>query len=150
MKLSQLKVPKGAVKKRKIRGRGAGSGHGKTSCRGHKGAKARSGPGTHMGFEGGQMPLIRRIPKRGFTSKFKILYEIVNIEKLNTFKNNSIVDVNALIENKIIKKRNVPVKILGEGKLTKSFTVKANAFSASAKKKIIEAGGKVEIVSSIS
>lgn len=149
MKLSELKVPKGAVKKRKIRGRGAGSGHGKTSCRGHKGAKARSGPGTHMGFEGGQMPLIRRIPKRGFTSKFKILYEIVNIEKLNTFKNNSVVNVNALIENKIIRKRNAPVKILGEGKLTKSFTVKADAFSASAKKKIIEAGGKVEIVSSV-
>lgn len=149
MKLSELKVPKGAVKKRKIRGRGAGSGHGKTSCRGHKGAKARSGPGTHMGFEGGQMPLIRRIPKRGFTSKFKILYEIVNIEKLNTFKNNSVVNVNALIENKIVRKRNVPVKILGEGKLTKSFTVKADAFSASAKKKIIEAGGKVEIVSSV-
>ena len=102
MKLSELKVPKGAVKKRKIRGRGAGSGHGKTSCRGHKGAKSRSGPGTHMGFEGGQMPLIRRLPKRGFTSKFKILYEIVNIEKLNTFKNNSVVNANALIENKII------------------------------------------------
>lgn len=149
MKLSELKVPKGAVKKRKIRGRGAGSGHGKTSCRGHKGAKSRSGPGTHMGFEGGQMPLIRRLPKRGFTSKFKILYEVVNIEKLNTFKNDSVVDANALIENKIVRKRNVPVKILGEGKLTKSFTVKADAFSASAKKKIIEAGGKVEIVSSI-
>jgi large subunit ribosomal protein L15 len=149
MKLSELKVPKGAVKKRKIRGRGAGSGHGKTSCRGHKGAKSRSGPGTHMGFEGGQMPLIRRLPKRGFTSKFKILYEVVNIEKLNTFKNDSVVNVDALIENKIVRKRNVPVKILGEGKLTKSFTVKADAFSASAKKKIIEAGGKVEIVSSI-
>ena len=149
MKLSELKVPKGAVKKRKIRGRGAASGHGKTSCRGHKGAKSRSGPGTHMGFEGGQMPLIRRLPKRGFTSKFKILYEVVNIEKLNTFRNDSVVNVNALIENKIVRKRNVPVKILGEGKLTKSFTVKADAFSASAKKKIIEAGGKVEIVSSI-
>ena len=149
MKLSELKAPKGAVKKSKIRGRGASSGHGKTSCRGHKGAKARSGPGTHMGFEGGQMPLIRRLPKRGFTSKFKILYEIVNIENLNTFKNNSVVNVDALIENRIIRKRNVPVKILGEGKLTKSFTVKADAFSASAKKKIIEAGGKVEIVSSV-
>lgn len=149
MKLSELKVPKGAVRKRKIRGRGAGSGHGKTSCRGHKGAKSRSGPGTHMGFEGGQMPLIRRIPKRGFTSKFKIVYEVVNIERLSPFKNNSVVNVDALIENKIVRKRNVPVKILGEGKITKSFTVKADAFSASAKKKIIEAGGKVEIVSSI-
>ncbi len=149
MKLSELKAPKGAVKKRKIRGRGAGSGHGKTSCRGHKGAKSRSGPGTHMGFEGGQMPLIRRLPKRGFTSKFKILYETVNIEKLNTFKDNSVVNVALLIENKIIRKRNVPVKILGDGKLTKSFTVQADAFSANAKKKIIEAGGKVEIVSSV-
>jgi large subunit ribosomal protein L15 len=102
-----------------------------------------------MGFEGGQMPLIRRLPKRGFTSKFKILYEVVNIEKLNTFKNDSVVNVDALIENKIVRKRNVPVKILGEGKLTRSFTVKADAFSASAKKKIVEAGGKVEIVSSI-
>lgn len=149
MKLSELKAPKGAAKKRKIRGRGAGSGHGKTSCRGHKGANARSGRGTHMGFEGGQMPLIRRIPKRGFTSKFKVLYEVVNIEKLNTFKNNSVVNADALIENKIIRKRNAPVKILGEGKITKSFTVKADAFSASAKKKIIEAGGKVEIVSNV-
>ena len=150
MNLSELKAPRGAVKRRKIRGRGAGSGHGKTSCRGHKGAKARSGPGTHMGFEGGQMPLIRRIPKRGFTSKFKVPYAVVNVEKLNTFKNNSVIDVGSLIDNKIVKKRNVPVKILGEGKITKPLTVKANAFSESAKKKIIEAGGKAEVVSGVS
>lgn len=149
MQLSELKSPWGATKKRKRRGRGAASGHGKTSCRGHKGAKARSGPGTHMGFEGGQMPLIRRIPKRGFTSRKGILFEILNVEKLNFFKNNSVVDKNSLIESGIIKKANRPVKILGDGKLTKSLTVKANRFSGSAKKKILEAGGKVEIVTNI-
>ncbi|NQT23075.1 MAG: 50S ribosomal protein L15 [Candidatus Omnitrophica bacterium] len=147
MKLSELKSPKGSLKRKKRLGRGAGSGHGKTSCRGHKGQKSRSGSGPHVGFEGGQMPLIRRIPKRGFTSKNRLVYQIVNTKTLNAFKKDSTVDAQALSEMGIVKALDAPIKILGDGELSKALTVKVSAFSASAKKRIEEAGGKVEIVS---
>ena len=146
MDLSQLRPPKGRVKKTKRRGRGQGSGHGKTSCRGHKGAKARSGPGTHMGFEGGQMPLIRRIPKRGFTNADKLTYQVVNIDKLKTFGKDAVIDAGALEQNGMIKKLDMPIKILGAGEIDKPLTVKVNAVSGTARKKIETAGGKIEIV----
>jgi len=147
MNLSSLKAPMGAIRSKKRRGRGIGSGHGKTSCRGHKGQKARSGSGAHMGFEGGQMPLIRRIPKRGFTSKRRFFYQVVNVKSLNSFKRDSVVDAKTLREKRIIKSPDVPVKILGDGELSRPLIVKANAFSASAKERIEGVGGKAEIVS---
>jgi large subunit ribosomal protein L15 len=146
MNLSQLKGRPGANKRIKRRGRGHRSGHGKTSCRGHKGAKARSGSTTHIGFEGGQMPLIRRVPKRGFANEDKIIYEITNIQNLNIFKNDTVIDAAALIDKGIIRNKRRPVKILGKGKLTKPLVIKANAFSKSAVKAIEAAGGKAEIV----
>lgn len=148
MNLSSLKAPMGAGKSKKRRGRGIGSGHGKTSCRGHKGQNARSGSGAHIGFEGGQMPLIRRMPKRGFTSKSSLFYQIVNLETLSKFKKDSVVDAKILREKRVIKSVDMPVKILGKGKLSKALIVKANAFSATAKKNIEDVGGRVEIVSS--
>lgn len=146
MDLSALKAPKRAAKRRKRVGRGPASGHGKTSGHGNKGANARAGATTHIGFEGGQMPLIRRIPKRGFTSENKTFYQIINVEKLNAFKNNSIVDAESFLKLRLIRKRRKPIKVLGDGELKKPLTVRANVFSESAKKKIIEAGGKIEIV----
>jgi large subunit ribosomal protein L15 len=130
-------------KRKKRRGRGNGSGHGKTSCRGHKGQKARSGGGVRLGFEGGQMPLVRRIPKRGFNYPFKHRYQIVNIHQLNEFDKDLIVTPDKLKEAKIIKEINKRVKILGEGELSKPLTVKAHTFSKKAKEKINKAGGKV-------
>lgn len=147
MDLSQIKAPKGSIKKIKRRGRGSGSGHGKTSCRGHKGAKSRSGTVTHMGFEGGQMPLIRRLPKRGFNPDNKVIFQVVNIKKLDTFDKDTVVDLELLRETGLIRKLESPVKILGSGGIDKPLIVKANAFSSSAKKKIEQAGGKAEIVS---
>ncbi len=142
MKIHNIKRPKGANRNHKRVGRGPGSGLGKTSGRGHKGAKARSGPALRLGFEGGQMPLIRRLPKVGFTSVDKKVYQVVNVEKLNHFKKDSVIDKKAFKEAGIIKNEKMPLKILGEGKITKSLTISADAFSSSAKKKIEEAGGK--------
>ncbi len=137
------------VKKKKRVGRGRGSGHGKTSCRGHRGQKCRSGGGVRPGFEGGQMPLIRRIPKRGFTSRLKIKYQIINIRTLDGLKE-STVTPQKLKELKIVKNidRGRGVKVLGEGELSKPMTIKANAFSRKAIEKIKKAGGKTEIVKS--
>jgi large subunit ribosomal protein L15 len=150
LKIENIGKARGAVKRRKRRGRGVGSGRGKTSGRGHKGARSRSGGGVYTpGFEGGQMPLVRRIPKRGFTNVFKKEWNIVNIgtlDKIKSIKAEAVIDRDFLISSKILKKKRLPVKVLGKGKLSKSLTVKASAFSASAKKAIEEAGGKAELV----
>ncbi|MFH1202208.1 MAG: 50S ribosomal protein L15 [Candidatus Omnitrophota bacterium] len=144
--LSQIKPPRGLRKRRKIVGRGVSSGHGKTSCRGQKGQRARAGRDFWLGFEGGQMPLIRRIPKRGFTSKFKKIYQVVNVNQLTRFTKDSIVDPNALKDKNLIQDQFKLVKILGNGKFNKALTVKAHAFSEEAKKIIEAAGGKIELV----
>ena len=146
MKLHDLKPAEGATTARKRLGRGIGSGLGKTSGKGHKGAKARSGGGKRPGFEGGQMPLYRRVPKRGFTNIFGPEYVIVNVERLEVFENGAVVDANALIEKGIIKHTLDGVKILGNGDLTKKLTVKAAKFTASAKEKIEAVGGKAEVI----
>lgn len=146
MDLSKLRPAKGATKETKRRGRGPGSGHGKTSCRGNKGAGSRAGSSTHMAFEGGQMPLVRRLPKRGFTNENKVAYQVVNVEDLNSFKENAIVGVEEFFKSGKIREPNLPIKILGDGELKKPLTVKVNAVSNSAKGKIEKAGGKVEIV----
>jgi large subunit ribosomal protein L15 len=144
--LHNLKAPKGAHKKRKILGRGSSSGHGKTSTRGSKGQTSRAGRDFYLGFEGGQTPLIRRIPKRGFTSKFKKEYQIVNLEVLNSIKESTIDLV--LLEGKgLIKDKGKLVKILGDGEIKNAVTVSAHAFSKKAEEKIKNAGGKIEIVS---
>lgn len=146
MKLSNLSPAEGSVRNVKRIGRGHGSGNGKTAGKGHKGQKARAGRGMRPGFEGGQMTLQRRIPKRGFNNIFATEYAEVNIDKLNVFENGATVDAVALIEMGIIKKELDGVKILGNGELTKSLTVKAAAFSKSAAEKIEAAGGKVEVM----
>ena len=135
MKLSELKAPKGSVKRTKRRGRGPGSGHGKTSCRGHKGANARSGSKQHIASEGGQMPLIRRMPKRGFNSDAGIDYQVVNVEKLNRFTKDAVVNADILAKKGMVKKADKPIKILGKGKLENPVTIKINAVSGSARKR---------------
>ncbi|MFC1576179.1 50S ribosomal protein L15 [Candidatus Omnitrophota bacterium] len=144
MKIQDIKRPRGAHRSPKRVGRGPGSGHGKTSSRGSKGAMSRSGATRRLGFEGGQMSLIRRLPKRGFTSVAKVGYQVVNVESLKDFKKDSSVDKNALKEAGLIKKLDQPVKILGNGEISKPLSVSADAFSASARKKIVDAGGKAE------
>ena len=145
--LDKLKAPEGATKKKKRVGRGEASGWGKTSGRGHKGQKSRSGGGTKAGFEGGQMPLQRRLPKRGFTNIFKSCYTILNVGKLGeVFKDGDVIDRDVLIEKGFAKKRSAPIKVLGFGDLKIALTVKAVAFSKTAKAKIEGAGGKVEVV----
>lgn len=147
MKLHELKPAKGAVRDTKRRGRGTGTGLGKTGGRGSKGQNARSGGGVRPGFEGGQMPIIRRLPKRGFTNIFKKQFSIINIEDLNVFENGTIVTAELLIEAGMIKKfEKNGVKILGDGNLEKSLTIKANKFTKSAVEKIEAAGGKVEVI----
>lgn len=150
IKIGNIRRPKGLKKKGVRVGRGIGSGLGKTAGRGHKGAGQRSGAGTYNpGFEGGQMPLVRRIPKRGFTNKWRTEWNIINLGNLESSKSiedGSTVDKQFLLEKKIISKRKLPVKILGKGKLTKALVIKADAFSAKAKEAIEKAGGKVEVV----
>lgn len=148
MKMHELRPADGAKTAAKRLGRGIGSGLGKTSGKGHKGQKARSGGGVRPGFEGGQMPLIRRIPKRGFNNRFRKVYSIVNLSALeDKFENGAVVDAEALIVSGILSKiEDAGVKILGNGELTKSLTVKANKFSASAKEAIEKAGGSVEVL----
>lgn len=148
MKISDIGKPRGANRPRKRRGRGIGSGHGKTSCKGHKGLLARSGGhgGPRLGFEGGQMPLIRRIPKRGFINEFKKIFQIVNLGSLNRFDENSTVSPEALSDANLIKDKAGQVKILGDGELTKPLTIKAHSFSKSAIEKIKKIGGKLEIL----
>jgi len=146
MKLSELTPNVGSRHKKKRVGRGPGSGHGGTSCRGTKGQRSRSGGGVRLGFEGGQMPLIRRLPKRGFTSKFKEEYNIVNLRSLEEkFNDNEEVTPSILKEKGLIKK-DLPIKILGSGEVTKKLKVKVDALSVSAREKILKAGGTIEIL----
>jgi len=141
MELGKLKPKKGSKHARKRVGRGPGSGHGKTASRGEKGQKSRSGYSQRVGFEGGQMPLVRRLPKRGFTNIFKKEYAVVNLSDLERFDAGSTVDEGTLRKAGLVKGKNAGVKILGDGKLSKKLTVNAHKFSASAKKQIEAAGG---------
>ena len=146
MKLHELKPAEGSAKAAWRKGRGAGSGNGKTAGKGHKGQNARSGGGVRPGFEGGQLPLYRKLPKRGFNNyRFAKVYAIVNVAALNVFEDGAVVDIAALLEKKIIRKELDGLKVLGNGELTKKLTVKASVFSASAKEKIEAAGGKIEV-----
>ena len=145
MRLSDLSPKQGSNKKKKRVGRGIGSGHGKTSCRGHKGQKARTGGGTRVGFEGGQMPLYRRLPKRGVTNIFRKDYAVVNLKDLDKLSE-SVVTPEVILEKGLIKDTKGGIKILGKGEIKKPITVKAHAFSASAKDKIIKAGGVIETI----
>ena len=146
MKLQDLQPALGSTKKAYRKGRGAGSGNGKTAGRGHKGQWARSGGGVRPGFEGGQMPLARRLPKRGFHNIFGTTYAPVNVSALERFDNGTEVTTELLLDTGIISKALDGVKILGNGELSKNLTVKAAAFSASAKEKIEKAGGKAEVI----
>ncbi len=146
MKLHELSPAPGSTKEVKRKGRGHGSGNGKTAGRGHKGQNARSGGGVRIGFEGGQMPLVRRVPKRGFNNIFAKPLEEINLYSLEKFPDGAVVDATALLECGALSKCVYGVKVLGKGELTKKLTVKANAFSASAKEKIEAAGGKTEVV----
>ena len=146
MKLNELRPAEGSTKAAWRKGRGPGSGNGKTAGKGHKGQNARSGGGVRPGFEGGQLPLYRKLPKRGFNNKFATNYAIVNVSDLNVFENGAVVDIEALLAKKIIRKSLDGLKVLGNGELTKTLTVKAAVFSASAKEKITAAGGQAEEV----
>lgn len=146
MKLHELKPAEGSRKTRNRVGRGTGSGNGKTSGKGHKGQNARSGGGVRPGFEGGQTPLFRRLPKRGFTNINRKDYAIVSLDKLNLFEDGTEVTTELLLEAGMISKVRSGVKVLGDGKLEKKLTVKANKFSASAKEAIEAAGGTVEVI----
>ena len=145
MKLHELSPAAGSAKDAYRKGRGPGSGNGKTAGKGHKGQNARSGGGVRPGFEGGQIPLYRKHPKRGFNNKFAKIYSIVNVEQLNVFEDGAVVDLEALMAKRIVRKVVDGVKILGNGELTRKLTVKATVFSASAKEKIEAAGGKIEV-----
>ncbi|MCL6638775.1 MAG: 50S ribosomal protein L15 [Firmicutes bacterium] len=146
MKLHELRPAPGSRHKATRKGQGIGSGLGKTAGRGHKGQKARSGGGVRPGFEGGQMPLQRRMPKRGFYNQFRKELVAVNVSELNRFENGATVTPDLLLETRVIKKTGDGVKILGNGALEKALTVKANAFSKSAEAKIQNAGGKIEVI----
>ena len=145
MKLHELSPAQGSVKAAFRVGRGPGSGNGKTSGKGHKGQNARSGGGVRPGFEGGQIPLYRRLPKRGFKNHFAVNYAIVNVAALNEFEDGAVVDEVVLLERRLITDPMDGLKILGNGELTKKLTVKANRFTASAKEKIEAVGGKAEV-----
>ena len=148
MQIHELRSPAGARKRRKIVGRGQGSGHGKTSCRGQKGQRARSGRGILRGLEGGQMPLIRRLPKIGFRSKRHKTYQLVNLESLTRFKEGTVINSDFLKSHGLIRSVSKPLKILGDGDLKKPLVIQAHSFSKNAQDKIIKAGGKAEIISS--
>ena len=146
MKLHNLKPAEGSAKAAWRKGRGPGSGNGKTAGKGHKGQNARSGGGVRLGFEGGQFPIYRQLPKRGFKNYFAKHYAIVNVDALNVFEEGAIVDIDALLAKKIIRKPLDGLKVLGNGELTKKITVKAAVFSATAKAKIEAVGGQAEEV----
>ena len=147
MKLNELKPAEGSAKASFRVGRGPGSGNGKTAGKGHKGQNARSGGGVRPGFEGGQLPLYRKLPKRGFNNKFATVYAIVNVDTLNKyFQDGDVVTLETLLEKKIIRKAFDGLKVLGDGELTKKLTVQATVFSAAAKEKITAAGGQAEEV----
>ena len=144
MELNNLKPAIGSTKNRKRIGRGIGSGHGKTATKGHKGQKARSGGNVEPGFEGGQMPMQRRLPKRGFNPLNRKEYTLVNLGQMEVFESGSCVDLEALLKNSLISKVRDGVKVLANGDLTKALNVKAHKFSAAAKAKIVAAGGTAE------
>lgn len=146
MKLEELKSPPGANKRIKRVGRGIGSGHGKTSTRGHKGQKARSGASIRLGFEGGQMPLQRRIPKRGFNNIFRKEYTIVNVKDLNCFEDGSVVTIEMLQEAGLVNKVTAGIKLLGDGELEKKLTVQVQKCSRQAEEKLAAKGGKFEVI----
>lgn len=146
MKIHDLSPVEGSRKKKKRVGRGPGSGHGKTSCRGHKGQKSRSGGGIRPGFEGGQMPLHRRLPKRGFTNIFKKQYALINIKDLNRFDPNSTLDLDALKNAGLVKKEKDGIKLLGDGEISHPVVIKIHKVSKIAREKIEAAGGKVEVI----
>lgn len=148
MKLHELKAPAGSRKRRKVVGRGPGSGHGQTSGRGEKGQKARSGGGSQPWFEGGQLPLHRRVPKRGFTNIFRKEYAILNVKDLERFEAGTTVTPATLSEAGLVRTATAPVKILGEGTLSKALVVSAHAFSEGAAAKIRAAGGTLEVITS--
>jgi large subunit ribosomal protein L15 len=146
MKLNELRPPEGAKKKRKRIGRGEGSGHGGTSTKGHKGFKARSGGKVAPGFEGGQMPMQRRLPKRGFKNPFRKEYDIINVRDLTRFPAGTVVDVATMKSSGLLNRVPFGVKVLGMGSISHSLTVRAHHYSLSAKRKIEEAGGKAEVI----
>jgi len=146
MKINDLSPSEGSRKKKKRVGRGPGSGHGKTSCRGHKGQKSRSGGGPAPGFEGGQMPLQRRLPKRGFTNVFRKHYNIININDLNQFAPNSSLDVEEFRKAGLFKKMRDGIKLLANGEISHPVTIKVNKASKAAQEKIEAAGGKIEVI----
>ena len=146
MRIEDIRPAEGSTKNKKRVGRGVGSGHGKTACKGHKGQKARSGGTKGAGFEGGQMPLQRRIPKRGFTNIFKKEYAIINLDTLEALKDDAVITPELLIEKGVIKKMKDGLKVLANGSIQRPVTIKANAFSTSAAAKIEAAGGKTEVL----
>ena len=146
MKLHELSPAEGSVTPAYRKGRGPGSGNGKTAGKGHKGQNARSGGGVRPGFEGGQLPLYRKLPKRGFYNRFAKEYSVVNVEALNKFEDGAVIDLAALAAAGVVSQPKSALKILGKGELAKKITVKAAVFSASAKEKIEAAGGKIEVV----
>ena len=148
MRISDLMPAKGANKAIKRKGCGQGSGHGKTSCRGNKGANSRSGTNRRLGFEGGQMPLMRRVPKRGFNSKFPVKYQIVNLTQLNVFKEADAITPDLMKKKDLISSLNAPVKVLGSGEVKKALIVSAHKFSKSAAEKIEKAGGTINVIAS--
>ena len=146
MNLHDLAPARGAKKRRKRIGRGPGSGHGKTATKGHKGLLARSGGGKRPGFEGGQMPLVRRLPKFGFTNPFRVEYTIVNLTSFAEWKGGDVVTPQAMVDAGLVKRKKLPIKILGHGELKKPLVVQAHKFSKSAEAKIQAAGGRVEVI----
>ena len=146
MKLHELSPAQGSAKSRYRKGRGPGSGNGKTAGKGHKGQNARSGGGVRPGFEGGQLPIYRRLPKRGFNNHFSKEYAIINVGKLNDFDEGSVINVQTLLECGMLNKALDGLKVLGNGEITKKITVEASVFSATAKEKIEAAGGKAQVI----
>jgi large subunit ribosomal protein L15 len=149
MKLHDLKPAAGAKKRRKRIGRGPGSGHGKTATKGHKGLLARSGGGKRPGFEGGQMPLIRRLPKFGFANPFRTEYAVVNVRSFETWSGGGTVTPQAMVDAGLVKRKTLPIKILGTGTLKKSLVIQAHKFSKAAEEKIRAAGGRVEVIGGV-
>ena len=149
MNLHDLTPAKGAKKRRKRIGRGPGSGHGKTATKGHKGLLARAGGGKRPGFEGGQMPLIRRLPKFGFVNNFRTEYSIVNVSSFQDWNGSGTITPQAMVDAGLVKRKTLPIKILGNGELKKSLVIQAHKFSKSAEAKIQSAGGRVEVIGGV-